>query len=215
MYAFLGLMGPEWDFKSDYSPDITIQHVLVDVTRRLILSEDRLDIIVDATRRKRNFQLPTWVPDWTVPRSPATQHSSELKDPIRKPRDSKLTKAGASFFFHQRENLSGELQVTGIEGDTLSEIEFDADNDIVYFRSLGGHRIITSASAQVGDKLWVIHGADPVFMLRHWKDSCYVLINTALIIDSGEPVKFSPIMNSEPIDQADSKEVTGQVICLI
>jgi len=217
VYAFLGLMGPEWGLKSDYSPEITLQHVLVRITSCLILNEDRLDTLVDATRRKGKFgfQLPSWVPDWTAPRSPAMQPPPELRNSVRKFRASKLTKAGALFLPHQGEKLYVHLQVTGIEGDTLSEIERGTYDDIVYFHSSGGRTIITSPSAQEGDTLWVIRGADPVFVLRHKENSCYVLITTAFVIDSGEPVKFSPIMNGELIDRADSGEVTDRAICLI
>ena len=217
VYAFIGLIGPEWDIKSDYSPHITLHHVLVTITRLLIQHWNHLNILVDALRRSGEFafQLPSWVPDWTVPRSSAMQPPPELRDSMRKFRASKSTKADASFFAHQGEKLYVHLEVTGIEADTLSQIEHDTYGDEQYFRSVRGRRIFTSASAKVDDTVWVIHGADPVFVLRHEKHDCYVLISTAFVIDPGEPARFSPIMDGELIDREDRGEVTCRSIRII
>ena len=217
VYAFIGLIGSEWGIKSDYSPHITLHHVLVTITRLLIQHWNRLDILVDALRRSGEFgfQLPSWVPDWTVPRSSAMQPPPELRDSMRKFRASKSTKADALFFAHQGEELYIHLEVTGIEGDTLSQIEHDTYGDEQYFRSVRGRLIFASASAKVDDTVWVIHGADPVFVLRHEKNDCYVLISTAFVIDPGEPARFSPIMDGELIDREDRGEVTCRSIRII
>lgn len=218
VYAFLGLMGSEWGIKSDYSPHTTLHHLLVSITRRLIEHENRLDILVDTLRRSGalGFQLPSWVPDWTAPRSPAIQPPPELREGMRKFRASKSTKADALFYAHQGERLYVHLGVTGIEADTLSQIEHVTYGDEQYFRSLRGCLIFTSASAQVGDTVWVIHGGDPVFVLRHEKQDYYVLISTAFVMDnSGGPARFSPIMQGELINREERGEVTSRSIRIV
>ncbi|KAF2499212.1 hypothetical protein BU16DRAFT_447650, partial [Lophium mytilinum] len=66
IYAFLGLADPKYMIEPDYSPQTTFADVLADTTRKIIVYENRLDVLLYATlgHRPHHSQIPSWVVDW-------------------------------------------------------------------------------------------------------------------------------------------------------
>ncbi|KAK0735344.1 heterokaryon incompatibility protein-domain-containing protein [Apiosordaria backusii] len=68
IYAFLGLVREDYGIVPDYSPENTMERLLVDIATRIVLQDRTLDILSDACRVRGELsaQLPSWVPDWTT-----------------------------------------------------------------------------------------------------------------------------------------------------
>ncbi|KAK4201968.1 putative heterokaryon incompatibility protein [Triangularia verruculosa] len=68
IYAFLGLVREDYGILPDYSPENTMEKLLVDIATRVVLQDRTLDILSDACRVRGELSpsLPSWVPDWTT-----------------------------------------------------------------------------------------------------------------------------------------------------
>jgi hypothetical protein len=214
VYAFLGLIGPDCGIEPDYGPQTTLHHVLISVAQSLIRQENRLDILEDALRRsgELGFHLPGWVPDWTVLKSASLKLPPEMRQHAGRFRASRAKYADASFHENARDRKHIHLGVTGILADVLTQIQHNAYGEERYFMSQQGRLIITSASAQLLDTVWVLHGADSVFVLREQSTNCYALISTAFILDTTRGDGLSSIMHDELVDREDRGEVQARSI---
>jgi hypothetical protein len=190
IYAFLGLASPKYWITPDYSPNKSVNHVLLDVARKIIAVDKRLDILQEAARNNRLVTsadpLPTWVPDWAYT-------GDELHDiyltALELPDDAKATgdhPAVASF--QDVDGRAGEgLIARGICVGTLSRVIKDD-----YRRSwrwlscpttYAAQRevnAVTKSTAQSGDEIWLLYGSN-------WPWSCrktgerYSLIGPAML----------------------------------
>jgi hypothetical protein len=66
IYALVGLSSARNDsrFVIDYSA--SVRRVYINVMRYILVSSKRLDVICSTMRGSNEFDLPSWVPDWTV-----------------------------------------------------------------------------------------------------------------------------------------------------
>ncbi|KAE9369160.1 HET-domain-containing protein [Stipitochalara longipes BDJ] len=66
IYALIGLSSARNDsrFVVDYSA--SVRQVYINVVRYILVSSKKLDIICSYMRGNNEFDLPSWVPDWTV-----------------------------------------------------------------------------------------------------------------------------------------------------
>ncbi|KLU90125.1 hypothetical protein MAPG_09091 [Magnaporthiopsis poae ATCC 64411] len=67
IYAFLPLTGHIYGIEVDYTPQNTIENLLIHTAVRVILTEERLDILshLEPDARSADSPLPTWVPEWS------------------------------------------------------------------------------------------------------------------------------------------------------
>lgn len=94
IYAFLGLVDPEYRIVPNYEAGNGLADVFCHVAKRTILFEQSLDMLSHAQENERalNSKLPSWVPDWSVKRDRAI-----LQTEIPRFRASGDYKSAASF----------------------------------------------------------------------------------------------------------------------
>ncbi|KAH8892579.1 HET-domain-containing protein [Thozetella sp. PMI_491] len=115
IFAFLHLANDSYDFSSFPDYTRTCEDVYTDVAA-IMLRQGSIDILAYCEFPKVLTQLPTWVPDWSMPmKAPLTQHPSGIK----------FSACGRSYGI-EKQNLivlpSGQLQVDGVHVDVISDI---------------------------------------------------------------------------------------------
>ena len=188
IYAFLGLAWPNYGIFPDYSETNTIIEVLVESTKRIILFEDKLDVLSHATaaRGPLTKHLPSWVPDWTCNAVSAVRVVTEAIESKTSFSASGSTKADASFQLAEGENDCLVLKAWAVLVDTLmTEITLtspgSANNDpLRTFETSKGYIVMATYPAQLEDQLWVIYGARSPFILRV-QDDRYRITSEAIV----------------------------------
>jgi len=126
-YALLGLADPRYEIPINYNSSYSMNTVLSDVARAIIIHEDAgLDILSQAGAAAYNRRLPqgsdhlpTWVPDWDI------KENSErgwFIDALELPMNCGIGttfKSSVSFSTDRFDNASRILEVKGIIFDTL------------------------------------------------------------------------------------------------
>ncbi|VBB75514.1 Putative heterokaryon incompatibility protein [Podospora comata] len=149
IYAFLGLVRESYGIIPDYSPENTMERLLVDIATRIVLQDKTLDILSDASRVRGELspRLPSWVPDWT------TKTCVSLI-----PRTIRDTSDGSVALF-PRIVQSGKLELQGFHIGVFrkGKLGWYFPNSRDRFRHDGEGR----------EELWDIVGAQGPFVLRH------------------------------------------------
>ncbi|KAK0662456.1 putative heterokaryon incompatibility protein, partial [Cercophora samala] len=149
IYAFLGLVRENYGIIPDYSPENTMERLLVDIATRIVLQDKTLDILSDASRVRGELssQLPSWVPDWT------TKTCVTLM-----PRTVRDTSDGSVPAF-PRIVEAGKLEVQGFH------IGVARKGKLGWHFPVSRDRFRHDADGR--EELWVIIGAPGPFVLRH------------------------------------------------
>jgi hypothetical protein len=163
IYAFLSLSDPAYGIIPDYSPQNTIDDVLIDTAQKIIIFDGSLDVLAYAQpTRTIGSDLPSWVADWRYP--------IDSRWPSYRPTlDTPLTKGtGADVSFHADANgREGRvLRTRGFLADRLMYSHFKCGPALT-FRTARGHDVCTTVLAEEGDEIWMLYGAKNFFVLRH------------------------------------------------
>jgi hypothetical protein len=67
VYALLGLASKELEIEPDYNKSAA--SVLTDTTVRILQTSSNLDVLNHVSNDRRDTKLPSWVPDWSLPKS--------------------------------------------------------------------------------------------------------------------------------------------------
>jgi hypothetical protein len=78
VYAFFGLADPHYGIIPDYSPRNTLDMVFTETTRRIILHENKLDILAHAPMQSGYLDASSWVVDWTTPEPEMVQYLTKI-----------------------------------------------------------------------------------------------------------------------------------------
>ncbi|KAN0113319.1 HET domain containing protein [Hyaloscypha variabilis] len=117
IYALVGLSSARNDsrFVIDYSA--SVRRVYINLVKYILVSCKRLDVICSKMRGSSEFNLPSWVPDWTV-------RSSEFGKPVL----SILEQEGLQYCSAGNTTAEYELkdndQILNVKGVLLSRIHF-------------------------------------------------------------------------------------------
>ncbi|KAK4170802.1 putative heterokaryon incompatibility protein [Triangularia setosa] len=169
IYAFLGLVKENYGIVPDYSPENTMERLLVDIATRVVLQERTLDILSDAcsVRGELSARLPSWVPDWTTKRCVRLE-----------PRTVRDASDGSVPIF-PRIVEAGKLEVQGFHIGVFRKGKrgwyFPTSQD--RFRN----------SIEGRAELWVIVGAQDPFVLQHIGNQ-YRLVREACGYDTVESI---------------------------
>jgi len=159
IYAFLGLSEHSYGLYPDYSLNITLPDVLIQLARNIISHDKNLNFL-DMTCRthheKMDPNVPSWVPDWrNMPRFQACRDI--VKD--QKTR----TSTSISFLPNEKGRQGRILQVRGVCRDVLiSEMEAWPRQ----FLSATGDKIPVLGMVGVNDEVWMLDGANILLILR-------------------------------------------------
>ncbi|TVY73385.1 Heterokaryon incompatibility protein 6 OR allele [Lachnellula suecica] len=66
VYALVGLTTAREDARFEINYSKSVGQVYIDVVKYIIISSKRLDIITSLHRGDKQYDLPSWVPDWTI-----------------------------------------------------------------------------------------------------------------------------------------------------
>jgi hypothetical protein len=222
IYAFIGLSGPAHNIEPDYSDTNTILHLLIAAAQSIIKSEDRLYILDDSLirdRKRYGMWLPSWVPEWT---SPPTPNSQELKRRIhgtqRPFNASRNRNAMATFIPNDRDSTKVTLKVHGLLVGILSVIEHDPYDTWRQLKTSSGLSVVSSSAAHLNDQVWVLYGANDVYVLREENnDNKYSLVGEASVWERGDDgvLNESNIMYGEMIDREARGEIELQEISIV
>ncbi|KAF2802761.1 uncharacterized protein BDZ99DRAFT_550666 [Mytilinidion resinicola] len=169
VYAFLGLTHPEYGIVPNYTSSTSIVKLLTHTARRIIEVERNLDILSDAVRLRSatyGTQLPSWVPDWTIPED---NESRLFRQTINLPPDCQASKGAPPSFRFRADDDGSDGQVLEVQAvfiDSLTAVTRDDYQSWCEFRTSKGRTIRTTSSADIGDEIWVICGVRFPFVLR-------------------------------------------------
>ncbi|KAK1479012.1 hypothetical protein CTAM01_14876 [Colletotrichum tamarilloi] len=201
-YAFVGLANLENEVPIRYEPSYSIQAVLIDVARAIVVHEDAgLDILAQAgtAAHRRDLpegkdSLPSWVPDWDKREDIERQ---KFIDALELPSacsagTSQSSKATLDFLEDRHGNERRVLVAAGTQVDILgSAIDRGHDGFLPWksFSSSDGQRVITTTSiAHFGDEVWVLDGMSwPVILRRSSADNSTTLLAIAMVRENGQP----------------------------
>jgi hypothetical protein len=222
IYAFVGLAGPAHNIVPNYSDTNTILHLLVAVAQSIIELEGRLHILDDSIMRDKKeygMWLPSWVPEWT---NPPTPNSQELRSRIHGTQRpfgaSRNQNAMATFISDDRHPIKVALKAHGLLVGILDVIEQDSYGTWRQLRTSSGLSVISSSTAHINDQLWVLYGANSVYVLREERhENEYSLVGEASVWERGNDgvLNESNIMYGEMIDRERLGEVELQEISIV
>lgn len=205
VFAFLGLAGPRYQIIADYSPSLTEHALLTEVAARIIVVEQRLDILAIAMDDKDispgGDHLPTWVPNWVRPENPNSEYKqflSRIGFPLPtnenpRPCRASLDRRPRVQFFSDCYGTPGKvLRAHGIHVATLGRMS--RDHHRRPYRRFKGRdselRISTTHLARPGDEVWVLLGADEPFCFgKNGRDGSRVcsVLGHAMLEEDGLP----------------------------
>ncbi|KAK1708186.1 heterokaryon incompatibility protein-domain-containing protein [Colletotrichum acutatum] len=201
-YAFVGLANLGNEVPIRYEASYSIQAVLIDVARAIVVHEDRgLDILAQAGTAAHSRDLPegkdalpSWVPDWDKREDIERQ---KFIDALELPSACSAgtihsSKASLDFLEDRHGKESRVLVAAGTQVDVLgSAIGRGHDGFLPWksFSSSDGRRVITTTSiAHFGDEVWVLDGMSwPVVLRRSSTDGSTTLLAIAMVRENGQP----------------------------
>ena len=118
IYALAGLSAARNNpkFITDYSA--TPRQVHIDIARHILFKSKRIDVICATQRRKSGFNLPSWVPDWTID----TERKAVPLLSIDKSIQRNYFKA-AGFWLNAEFSLSNSDRIMTATGFVLSRVQ--------------------------------------------------------------------------------------------
>lgn len=215
IYAFLGLVRPEYGIRVDYRSSHSVNSVLTDTARAILQHEENgYDILLDAGTaavRSRvcstDDPLPSWVPDW------ATEEDLERNKflaALNLPRDCSAgshAESTPAFEADSDGRPDRVLTMAGSRVDVLDGPETESYEGWCRFHTrTGKYTVMTTSTAQRGDEVWVLQGARWPFVLRrlpHGRGR-RVLLAVAGVLEKGQ---FSGVMFGKGLQQVDIGDV--------
>lgn len=189
VYAYLGLLKDTSIIVPDYRQGLN--KLFTDVARKIILQDQRLDILSQTREAERlssnDDPLPSWVPTWSVLEDHRTTSKGRYFSIARFDEldiFADIRRARAQFEFHP--NAMGVedtvLQTRGLKIDTLAKKQPDPDQNI-FHGTLQGLRMRVGASAVLGDEVWALYGANDFLVLRPMEERFSVVSEAILVGD--------------------------------
>lgn len=214
VYAFLGLSHPEHNIVPNYDTANTIEKVLIDTARSMILHDDSLKVLqhVHRGRDRLGIRLPSWVPDWT---SKEVIRGIDKHDwSNEKPFGAGGLHANARF---REDGMSAVLKVQATYIDKV-EIMLRPQLDGVQTVSLsrGGWALCPQAT-RLDDEIWVLYGAARPAVLRRDGEDRFGYLGDALVctgVVTIESPTFAELMHGQVADKTDDQLVTRD-ICVV
>lgn len=216
VYAFIGLCPTDHNIVPDYTSRNTILHVLIAAAKSIVRQENNLQILDNAIalqKERYGMWVPSWVPDWTAPEcSHARSYISGISGTQRAFDASKRKLANANFRVNEQDVTKVALNVSGLFVGVLDHLMDDAYGCTRKFRMSSGLQVKTTSSAIAGDQVWVLRGADSVYVLRNETEDDYSLLGAASLWNGSV---ISNIMYGDMIDREERGEVQYQEIFII
>jgi hypothetical protein len=197
VYAFLGLADPKYNITTNYREEYTPHMLMADVAREIVLMDNRLDILDLVTVMvggEHSFCLPSWVPDFlngTNSRAKATRTSLHGDDLLSKFKAGAY-EAHAEFTVEENDHSRMMLIAHGVPVGRIEALPSENDyNEWRLYHTDEGDLVITAATAQLGDEIWVLHGANSVYILRSGSDRYYFVGEASLWTENSEDAEFN------------------------
>ncbi|KAI0424491.1 hypothetical protein F5Y09DRAFT_335731 [Xylaria sp. FL1042] len=169
VYIFLGLVHKGYNIASNYSGENDIREVLIETAKAIIRFDKSLDILqhVYHGRDKLDFQLPSWVPDWTSEDTKmGVGKDSEEEDSVDA---SKGVSLDVEFGSAIGDNNQQDLKVRGIFLDYIEDARSESsvsNAESSFFTMKSQLRVIGPKSARIDDEVWVLYGSRKPVVLR-------------------------------------------------
>ncbi|PPJ57655.1 hypothetical protein CBER1_00104 [Cercospora berteroae] len=234
VFAFLGLADPRYNIVADYSnarwPNASSTEVpnalLTEVAARIIVIEQRLDILAIAMDDRNNVYLgddvlPTWVPNWSRAHNPSSEYKRFLRQigfPLandcnwRPCRASMDLQPQVAILPDRYGNPGRVLCAQAIYVTTLGKmVKDDHAQPWRLFKSKDTELHITASHlARPGDEGFIILGADEPFVLsRHSGSKFSYLRGHAMLWEQGSP---SPILQGYMIGELQRQKVSLETV---
>ena len=122
IYALFAIARDSGVLDPDYNA--SLENVYKELTKAMITRWQNLDIICKHHRGIRSFDIPSWVPDWTIERRLPFQWSGvrgtniQAMSVIREPYNACDSEPAVAYF---RQELN-QLEVSGLRHDTVKEV---------------------------------------------------------------------------------------------
>ncbi|KUJ09112.1 uncharacterized protein LY89DRAFT_741406 [Mollisia scopiformis] len=202
VYALFGFSAHSYGVYPEYGPGITIQGVFRQLACKVISYNRNLDILETAYRTRRpsrrlkrlpvDHELPSWVPDWR------NKQGFSILRRFEKQRPSFETKMIFSFQTDATARRHRILQVRGIFHEFLGRETFGRRPQRFISDGLG--EIRTMGSAKEGDEVWMLHGADILFIFRRPSGGKYLEL-VGEVVDLYVKVPPKPRLPTEELDK--------------
>ncbi|GIZ38586.1 hypothetical protein CKM354_000199900 [Cercospora kikuchii] len=226
VFAFLGLADPRYNIVADYRESRTSNALLTEVAARIIIIEQRLDILAIAMDDRNNIYhgddvLPTWVPNWSRAHNPNSEYKMFLRQigfPLandcnpRPCRASMDVQPQVAILPDRYGNPGRVLCARAIFVATLGKmVKDDHAQPWRLFKSKDTElRITASHLARPGDEVFVILGADEPFVLsRHPGTQFCYLRGHAMLWEQELP---SPILQGYMIGELQRRKVSVETV---
>lgn len=224
IYAFLGLMHPDYALKVNYAQPNTCLDVFIEATIATVQHEQSLNILLvgkeiqDKPGLDENW--PSWVPRLSAPADQNAKYQDFLSAvPLSELscRAAQDTKPIVSLHANKLGHPNRVLEVHGVRVDTLFRlIPSDADQPWRRFEGSSGKLFSTPDTGQENAEVWILLGLDvPVVLLPSEQgDHTYTLLGQAMIWER-DGSEQSPILQGSLIDELRTGCVTAKPVYIV
>ena len=224
IYAFLGLLHPDYALQVNYAPKNTCLDVFTEAVIATVGLEQSLNILLIGRKLRnkpaRNKKWPSWVP---APSVSAHQHAKyeEFLESVQFPtlscRAAQDTQPIVSFHPNTRGQPNRILKVHGVRVDTLLRLlPSDVNEPFRRFVGSSGRFFGTPGTGQKNAEVWVLLGLDAPVVLSPTEEGehMYTLLGHAMIWEP-DGSNESPILQSSMIDELRADRVTAESVYIV
>jgi len=175
VFAFLGLTDSAYGIEPNYSPEISVESLFIELSCRIVQHDGDLRLLSqvsvgrDHLHERGSRKLPSWVPDWTSPRISVNRGFSDMMAHPDVPYSAcGYAKADVTFSDDGRTLEVSGIYLDGLVTDTNDEQTRRSTKPYRHgLETWKGYHVETACAAvQDNDQLWILYGAKRPCILR-------------------------------------------------